>query len=170
MARMRHVEIGPGTADSQGAGPISDWGVMKLNGFARVSARRLTTLGVGVSALVVSVGMLAAPASAKPGNLAGNWESVDLDGSHQTLRIKGAGKHVYSMFYFDDRTSGICGGSPAKVVGRAVAEGNVLTGRGTLVCLPGGNPLPAQKITGSYEYDLGTDTLTDSWGVVWERV
>jgi hypothetical protein len=142
---------------------------MKFTRSTRVNRPRLTTLGVGVGALVVSVAMLAAPASAKPGHLAGNWASVDLDGSNQTLRIKGAGKHVYSTFYRDDRTSGICGGSPAKVVGRAVAQGNELAVRGTLVCLPGGNPLPGQKVIVSYEYDAGTDTLTDSWGVVWER-
>ena len=73
------------------------------------------------------------------------------------------------MFYVDDFTSGICGGPPAKVVGRAVVDGNVLFTRGTLVCLHGGNPLPGERILGTYEYRAGTDTLIDSSGVVWHR-
>ena len=134
-----------------------------------VRGRRLTTLGAALSALAIGAAVIAAPASARPGNLAGTWVSVDLDGSNQTLRIRGTGNHVYAMFYRDDRTSGICEGSPAKVTGRGVAEGNELAARGTLVCLPGGNPLPGERIDVSYHYHPGTDTLTDSWGVVWHR-
>lgn len=142
---------------------------MNRTGFTHVRRRRITTLGATLSALAIGVAVVAGPAAAKPGNLAGSWVSVDLDGSNQTLRIKGAGRHVYAMFYRDDRTSGICEGAPAKVTGRGVAEGNELAARGTLVCLPGGNPLPGQRVAVHYHYDAGTDTLTDSWGVVWQR-
>jgi hypothetical protein len=38
------------------------------------------------------------------------------------------------------------------------------------VCLPGGNPLRAERLHVSFEYDVATDTLTDFAGVVWERV
>jgi hypothetical protein len=153
-----------------GAGRRCDWGIMNCTGSTHVRRRRIKTLGATLSALAIGVAVVAAPpASAKPGNLAGSWVSVDLDGSNQTLRIKGAGNHVYAMFYRDDRTSGICGGTPAKVTGRGVAEGNELAARGTLVCLPGGNPLPGQRVAVQYHYDAGTDTLTDSWGVVWQR-
>lgn len=149
-------------------GPSSDWGIMNL--MAVTSRRRLTAVAGALSAIAVSFAVQAAPASAKPGTLAGNWESVDIDGSNQTLRLRGAGHHVYSAFYHDDRTSGICGGSPAKVVGRAVVDGNELVLRGTLVCLPGGNPLPGQeRVAFTFHWDSGTDTLTDQTGVVWER-
>jgi hypothetical protein len=129
----------------------------------------MTTWGATMSALVIGAAVVAAPAAAKPGSLAGSWVSVDLDGSNQTLRIKGAGNHVYAMYYHDDRTGGICGGAPAKVTGRGVAEGDELASRGSLVCLPGGNPLPGERVTTEYHYDAGTDTLVDSWGVVWQR-
>lgn len=152
-----------------GAGRRCDWGVMNRTRTTHVKRRRIATLGATLGALVIGVAFSAAPASAKPGNLAGSWVSVDIDGSNQTLRIKGAGNHVYAMFYRDDRTSGICGGTPAKVIGRGVADGNELAARGTLVCLPGGNPFPGQRITVTYHYHAGNDTLTDSSGVVWRR-
>lgn len=72
------------------------------------------------------------------------------------------------MFYRDDRTGGVCGGSPAKVTGRGIAAGDELTAPGTLVCLPGGNPSRRERIV-VYHYDAGSDTLTDSWGVEWHR-
>lgn len=143
---------------------------MNRTGSTHVGGRRVTTWITTLSALAVVGAVVAAPASAKSGDFAGSWVSVDLDGSNQTLRIKGAGNHVYAMFYRDDRTSGICGGAPAKVTGRGVAEGDALASRGTLVCLPGGNPLPGQRVATEYHYHAGTDTLTDSWGVVWRRV
>ena len=40
--------------------------------------------------------------------------------------------------------------------------------RGALVCLPGGNPIGGRIFFG-FEYDAGTDTLTDVTGVEWQR-
>jgi hypothetical protein len=39
---------------------------------------------------------------------------------------------------------------------------------GTLVCLPGGNVFRSRLAIG-FGYDAGTDTLTDSFGIVWHR-
>jgi hypothetical protein len=131
---------------------------------------RQAILGVALgTALALGCVGLTTTASAAPGNLAATWTSVDFDGSNQTLTLRGSGKHAYAMFYVDDFTSGICGGAPAKVVGRAVVDGNDLFTRGTLVCLHGGNPLPGERVFGTLEYHAGTDTLVDSSGVVWHR-
>ena len=143
------------------AGPLGVKGVMR---------RRLTTtLAIAVSMLAFGAAVLAPQASATAGDLAGTWTSMDTDGSNQTLEIKGAGNPVYSVFLRDDFTSGSCGGPPAKLVGQAVADGKELFMLGTLVCLHGGNPFPGERIFFGFEHDAGTDTLTDTTGVVWER-
>ena len=147
---------------------------------ARAEARHLGTreapggawphrLGLVLSVLLLGAALLASPASAFPGHLAGTWTSVDTDGSNQTMRIRGAGHPVYAMTLRDDFTTGACGGPPAKVVGRARADGNALVMRGTLVCLHRGNPIPGQRVTVNFDYHAGSDTLTDDAGVVWVR-
>jgi len=142
----------------------------RLLGAERVVRRRLaTTLAIAVSTLALSAAVLAPPASATAGALAGTWVSVDVDGSNQTLEIKGAGNPVYSMSFVDDFTTGVCGGPPAKLVGHGVADGDGVFLLGTLVCLHGGNPIPGERVSFSLEYDAATDTLTDFAGVVWER-
>jgi hypothetical protein len=134
-----------------------------------IRRRRLAaTLAIAVS-MLASATVLATPASAAAGDLAGSWTSIDLDGSNQTLKLKGAGNPVYSAFLRDDFTSGVCGGPPAKLVGHAAADGNGLLMRGTLVCLHRGNPVPGVRVVFSFEYDPANDTLTDDSGVVWER-
>jgi hypothetical protein len=136
---------------------------------ATVPWRRAGPPAFAIGVLAAGTLGLVPPASAAPGHLAGSWSSVDVDGSHQTLRIRGAGRPVYAMTLRDDVTSGACGGPPAKVVGHAVVRGHELMMRGTLVCQRGGNPLPGQRITFSLHYDAGRDTLTDDAGVVWGR-
>lgn len=136
---------------------------------ATATWRRTGPLIIASGILAIAALALTPPASAAPGNLAGSWTSVDVDGSHQTLRIRGSGKPVYAMFFRDDFTSGACGGPPAKVVGHALVRGQELLMRGTLVCHRGGNPLPGERISMGLHYDAGNDTLTDGAGVVWER-
>lgn len=142
----------------------------RLLGAQRNLRRRLTTTAaIAISVLAFSVAALAPPASASPGPLAGTWTSVDLDGSNQTMRIKGAGNPVYAIFLRDAFTTGACGGPPAKLVGHGVSDRTELSGRGTLVCLHGGNPIPGIRVPFHFEYDVAADTLTDDTGVVWER-
>lgn len=131
--------------------------------------RRTGPLTIASGILAIAAVALTPPASAAPGSLAGSWSSVDVDGSHQTLRIRGSGKPVYAMFLRDDFTSGACGGAPAKVVGHAVVHGRELLMRGTLVCHRRGNPLPGVRISFGLHHDPGNDTLTDDAGVVWRR-
>jgi hypothetical protein len=147
---------------------ISDKGMRPATRRARRRrlARSLTT-AVGLLVLGGAVG--AAPASAAPGDLAGTWTSVDLDGSNQTLEVKGAGSPVYALFLTDDLASSACGGLPATAVGPAVVDDNGLFMFATLVCRPGGNPIPGTRVELTFEYDAATDTLTDFSGVVWAR-
>ncbi len=112
--------------------------------------------------------VLAPTASAASGPLAGTWTSVDSDGSNQTLDIMGSGNRVYSMIYFDESATNACDGNPARVSGPGFVDGNDLVMVGAVVCLPGGNPFRS-RFTISYEYDAGSDTLTDAFGIVWHR-
>lgn len=135
-----------------------------------VTTRRSVMRAVAAIAVVIVGGVVGAgPALAAEGALAGTWYSVDLDGSNQTLTLHGAGNQSYSMFLFDDYTTGVCGGPPAKLVGTAVADGDEVFIRGTLVCLGGGNPIPGIRVVIGLTYDADEDTLIDEGGVVWER-
>lgn len=130
---------------------------------------RRAALSVAVTVILGFVSAVLAPsASAASGSLAGTWTSVDSDGSNQTLEIMGAGNHAYSMIYYDDSATNACDGDPARVTGPGFVDGNDLLMAGAIVCLPGGNPLRT-RIDISYVYDAGTDTLTDAFGIVWQR-
>ena len=109
---------------------------------------------------------LAPPASAAQGPLAGSWTSTDSDGSNQTLEIRGSGHHVYAMVYYDDSATGACDGSPARIPGRGLVDGDHVLQVGSLICLPGGKKFKVQL---GYTYDANTDTLTDDFGIVWHR-
>jgi hypothetical protein len=47
-------------------------------------------------------------------------------------------------------------------------DGDSLVAVGVLVCLPGGNVL-RERLAIGYQYDPGTDTLTDDFGILWHR-
>lgn len=131
--------------------------------------RTTTALAAGIL-LAAPTALLVPPAYAAQGDLAGTWTSVDTDGSNQTLRISGTGNPTYAMFLTDDATSGGCGGPPAQLVGTGRVDGDDVLMRGTLVCLPGGNPVPGGHFFFNFEHDDAADTLTDSTGVVWHRL
>ena len=127
-------------------------------------------LTLATAALLATASAFLAPtaASGVSGTLAGTWTSTDTDGSTQTLDITGSGRHAYSMVYVDESATGACAGDPAQVTGPGFVEGEDLVMVGTLVCLPGGNGLRT-RISIFFDYDAGADTLTDSFGIVWER-
>jgi hypothetical protein len=100
----------------------------------------------------------------------GTWTSIDLDGSHQTLDVRGSGQEGHhAMFLFDDSATRNCDGTPAHAQGSGVVDGNRLVMTGQLTCVPGGNPLRGFQISFGFQYDPGTDTLTDDSGVTWYR-
>ena len=126
---------------------------------------------VGMCLLVLAAVVPGVGASASPGDdlFRGSWTSIDIDGSHQTLDIRGSGRSGhYAVVLFDDSATVSCHGSPARLQGSGLAEGNTLFVTGTLTCMPGGNPLRG-RISISFVYNPGTDTLTDEFGVTWYR-
>lgn len=109
----------------------------------------------------------AAPSGTGP--LAGEWTSTDTaDGSHQTLEVTGSGNRVYSMAYVDDWATA-CAGNPARLSGPGYVDGDGVHMVAALVCLPGGNHL-RQRLTIAFQHDTQNDTLTDKFGIVWNRV
>ena len=136
-------------------------------------ARLPRTLLTGVAVLTASAALLGPATSATAagggtGALAGTWSSIDTDGSHQTLSITGSGNGVYSMVYVDDSAT-TCGGDPARLSGPGFVDGDDVLMVAPLVCLPGGNQFRDRLAVG-FQYDSGTDTLIDDFGIVWSRV
>jgi hypothetical protein len=118
--------------------------------------------------LAFTSAVLAPSAMAASGGLAGRWTSVDTDGSHQTLDIRGSGSRAYAVVYVDDSATSVCGGAPARISGPGYVDGDSLVAVGVLVCLPGGNVL-RERLAIGYQYDAATDTLTDDFGILWHR-
>ena len=96
----------------------------------------------------------------------GGWRSVDTDGSHQSLQVEplGAG---YDAAYYRDSFATVCEGEPARIWARMRVDGDVMKGSGDLRCQNGIN---FHLDVGRYVYDPGSDTLVDSFGIVWVRV
>lgn len=126
-------------------------------------------LAIALSVILASGSAALAPAaSAASGALAGTWTSVDSDGSNQTLDIKGSGLNVYAMVYFDESATSACGGNPARLSGPGYVDGDDILLVGPVVCLPAGNPYRT-RLAITFHYNANTDTLTDTFGIVWHR-
>lgn len=123
---------------------------------------------LGCCAVIATAQVAAASAaSADSSAFGGRWASTDLDGSNQSLDIRGASNGHRAMSMYDD-AAGICGGAPALVSGAGTISGTTITMRAAIACLPGGNPLPG-RVSVEFSYDAGTDTLVDQFGVTWHR-
>jgi hypothetical protein len=130
-----------------------------------------TTLSRAATGFLLASGtvLLATPAaSAAGGPLAGTWTSTDTDGSHQTLVVTGSGQRAYAMVYTDDAATDACQGNPARLSGPGFVDGSDVHMQATLVCLPGGNQI-RERLTLTFRYDNGSGTLTDDFGIVWDR-
>ena len=84
---------------------------------------------------------------------------------HRRIRERGP---ALGAPLFDDSATSVCGGLPASVAGQGSTAGDTLTMTGVLTCRPGGNPLRF-RITVEFVYSPGSDTLADSFGVIWQR-
>ena len=124
-----------------------------------------------VTGALLTLALAASPVSAAPAvgsQFAGLWVSTDFDGSTQVLDVAAGGtpRVTYQDFYAsscDDH------GSPSThwvAAGRGWVDGDLLvieyhkSGCGFFTI--GG-------YADFYTYDAGTDTLTDSVGIVWTR-
>ena len=127
--------------------------------------RFLSLIAALALAIAIPAAALAAP-SASP--FAGTWVSTDTDGSSQLLLIAGGGHPsvVYQDFYASgcDRFAGPdthwVGAGTGSIEGDTIYVDFHKSGCGTF-------------LQGGYSdwlvYDSGSDTLVDSFGIVWTR-
>jgi hypothetical protein len=153
-----------------------------LDGFHRRRQRkdRNRRIGTAVVALVVAGAAFgglaraltsshgATPAEQPPNAFAGNWVSTDRDGSFQTMTIRANREGAYEMVLHDDMTGPCSGPSTDTGTGRVDGAGRLVIHSITTTCESGREPVDAG---GSliFVHDPTADTLTDDFGVVWQR-
>lgn len=128
--------------------------------------RRLV-LGIAVLSLALAL-PAAALAAAPTSPFTGSWASTDNDGSHQTLVVSSGRRPsvVYQDFYASGCDNFAGPDTHWVGAGTGFVEDGVLwvsfrkSGCGTF--LQGG-------YEDYYTYDSGSDTLIDSFGIVWYR-
>jgi hypothetical protein len=130
------------------------------------SRRILLVAGVALAALVWAAPVGAAPAMGS--QFAGMWVSTDFDGSTQTLQVSaGATPRVtYQDFYASGCDNH---GSPSThwvAAGQGWVDGDILV---IDYHKSGCGFFTIGAYSDFYEYDAGTDTLTDSVGITWAR-
>jgi hypothetical protein len=115
------------------------------------------------------------PADRPVGPYVGTWESVDLDGSSQTMEIRATGDDAYQVTVHND-SAGVCSETPSTMTGAGRPQGaaELLIPSPVLTCDDGsepealsGTPLEEQIRNLTFVHDPATDFLTDSFGVVW---
>jgi hypothetical protein len=160
--------------------PVPDIEALRSGGLAR--RRRRRTVVVSLPALVVLVilvvGLAWAPdrsvhhgvdqepagePSAWP--YVGRWTSTDVDGSHQTMRLRADSGGHYAMVLHDDFTGPCNGPSTDSGTGGLVWVKLVISGI-TTACANGSNPVGAARSL-TFVHRPFTEDLTDNDGVVW---
>jgi hypothetical protein len=97
----------------------------------------------------------------------GAWESNDPDGSHPVMSIRDLGDGTFEMELVDDAAT-VCDGAPATVTGTGAVSGARMTVAPAVLTCEGGEPTSiGEDLT--FDYDVKTDTLFDSSGIVWRR-
>jgi len=132
------------------------------------SGRRLRALRALVGATALTVAFVANAFAAPSDPFKGVWTSTDTDGSHQILSFGGSGD-TRAVHYFDAGAS-VCGWpavhATATLTGTATVSGSSATADLAGQCNGTGQSLAS---TSTFTYDSGTNTLTDSFGVIWSR-
>jgi hypothetical protein len=159
-----------------------------LEGFHRRRQRkdRNRRIGSAVVALVVVGGTIGGllrafssgtvPANDPRRPFLGTWVSTDADGSHQTMVIRPSGDGV-EIEGHDDSAS-VCSGAPSTMTGTGQVQRNteLIVPSPTFTCDDGseptalsGPPLREQLRNLTFVDHPETDTITDTFGVVWKR-
>jgi len=94
----------------------------------------------------------------------GNWKSTDTDGSRQSMAFGGHADWRNVTLRDNDATA--CGGGTAVVKGKGAVADTVLTVTFRVHCASGAEVADTPY---TFTYDSTTNTLTDSFGVVWSR-
>lgn len=160
-----------------------------LEGFHRQRQRkqRNRRMGTAVVALAVAVAGIGGlvrsfstgpvPAGDPRSPFLGTWVSTDLDGSTQTMVVRASGDEAVEVVVHDDAAS-VCSGAPSTTTGTGRLEGatELVIPSPVLTCDDGsepqalsGPPLEEQLRNLTFVHDPEADTLTDRFGLVWER-
>ena len=94
----------------------------------------------------------------------GNWKSIDTDGSRQSLAL--GGRADWRNVNLRDNYATACGGGTAIAKGKGTVSGASLSVTLSVHCA---NKTPIADTPYTFTYDSLTNTLTDSFGVVWSR-
>lgn len=136
--------------------------------------RRSVRNAVLAGAAMLSVGLVASPVTAaEGGGVAGVWESTDTDGSAQRLVVADGPGNTHHVLYVDEGAS-VCGTGPrgdlvaATLRGTMTLAGNELGGDLPLVCRTG-PPALLGVFWLTFTYVPETDTIVDTFGIVWSR-
>jgi hypothetical protein len=112
-----------------------------------------------------------------PAPVVGNWMSVDVDGSSQTMEIRRFSGTEYDIVVHDTAAQ-VCSGAPSTMTGTGQlrADGSLVVAEPVLACDDGsepaaasGPPLEAQLADLTFVHDPATGELADSLGVRWRR-
>lgn len=141
-----------------------DGAVMSSTSRRPVRALRALMAATALTLAVVTSAVTAAPSDP----FKGVWTSTDTDGSHQILSFGGNGD-TRAVHYFDAGAS-VCGwpavNVTATLIGQATVSGSSATADLAGQCNGTGQSLAS---TSTFTYDSGTNTLTDTFGVIWHR-
>jgi outer membrane protein assembly factor BamD (BamD/ComL family) len=128
----------------------------------------LKQIGVGVVLFILAAAMvLGYQSTLDPfAGAVGYWESVDLDGSHQTLTIQRSLIGEYSFLYSDNRTA-FCNGASGSAEFSARTDTSVVNTVFEFVCKLN----PDRRVTSNnrFSYHSETDRITSMFGTVWTR-
>jgi hypothetical protein len=131
-----------------------------VGGVAALLASLATIVGVLLGTGLISNPFVANTATAKA--FVGAWESTDLGGGHQTMTITTDSQVTYN----EDRAH-TCDGRPFYATGTGTIQGTQLTVVLTAFCLLPRESHGTASIT--FTYNVSSDTLFDSFGVLWSR-
>jgi hypothetical protein len=146
----------------------------------RRARSRRTMTGVGAALLTVLVigsviqwGPSLDLQPAGPQSFAGEWESVDLDGSSQQMTIRDSGDGTYQVEIFDDFSTA-CDGMSATASGTGTLTSDTrMTVTQVYRCEDGRELARVEGIRLDewvLVYDPAADTITDPTDVVWFRL
>ena len=137
----------------------------------------LLVAGAAIGALVQSFSSNTIPASDPRSPFLGTWFSIDGDGSAQTMGVRAPEGEAVEIVVQDEFAS-VCSGAPSTMTGTGRLEGarELVIPAPLLTCDDGsepealsGPPLEEHLRNLTFVHDPQADTLTDSFGLVWDR-
>jgi hypothetical protein len=172
--QIEHVELRP----------------LTLDGFHRRRLRKdrnrriasavvaLLVVGATIGGLLRAFSSHTVPADDPRGPFLGTWVNTGVDGSKQTMMIRASGDDGAEIEGHDDFAT-VCSGAASTMIGTGQVQGptQLVIPSPVLTCDDGsepealsGPPLEDQLRNLTFVDHPETDTLTDTFGLVWERV